>query len=288
MVAATIPEERRLAIAAAIRRQPLVRVGELSASFGVSAETVRRDLVALENQGVLERVYGGARGVPARTFEPPEHERRRRELPAKRAMASLVVSLLSPGNTIILDVGTSVTEVARQLPWDFHGRVLTPSLPVAAALDSHPGVEVLVTGGQMRRGDMALSGRQAERFLGDFYVDKAILGSGAVHATAGLTDYYPAEVAVRQIILQHAAETYVLADATKIGHVALCKVCDLQEVSAVVTDSRVTERLLAELRVSGATVLVADVEAHAGGTETQTSRTQESTAHQSADVRRLS
>jgi DeoR family fructose operon transcriptional repressor len=287
MVAATIPEERRLAIAAAIRRQPLVRVGELSASFGVSTETVRRDLMALEDQGVLERVYGGARGVPARTFEPPEHERRRRELPAKKAMASLVVSLLSPGDTIILDVGTSVVEVARQLPWDFHGRVLTPSLPVAAALHSHPGVEVLVTGGQMRRGDMALSGRQAERFLGDFYVDKAILGSGAVHATAGLTDYYPAEVAVRQIILKHAAETYVLADATKIGHVALCKVCDLQEVGAIVTDSRVTERLLAELRVSGAMVLVADVEASARDAEAQPSRTQKSTAQQSAGVHRL-
>ncbi len=267
MAAATIPEERRLAIAAAIRRQPLVRAGELSARFGVSVETVRRDLVALESQGVLERVYGGARGVPARTFEPPEHERRRRELPAKRAMASLVVSLLSPGNTILLDVGTSVAEVARQLPWDFHGRVLTPSIPVAAALDSHEGVEVLVAGGQMRRGDMALSGHQAERFLGDFYVDKAILGSGAVHPTAGLTDYYPAEVAARQIILKHAAETYVLADATKLGHIALCKVCDLEDVSAVVTDSRVTERSLAELRAAGATVLVADMEETPGGAE---------------------
>ena len=71
MVATAIPEERRLAIAAAIRRHPLVRAGELAAEFGVSVETVRRDLMALESQGVLERVYGGARGVPARAVEPP-------------------------------------------------------------------------------------------------------------------------------------------------------------------------------------------------------------------------
>ena len=259
MVATAIPEERRLAIAAAIRRQPLVRAGELAAGFGVSVETVRRDLMALESQGILERVYGGARGVPARDFEPPEHERKHRELPAKRAMASLVVSMLSPGNTVILDVGTSVAEVARQLPWDFRGRVLTPSLSVANALDGHEGVEVIVSGGHMRKGDMALSGRQAERFMADFYVDKAILGSGGVHAIAGLTDYYPSEVAVRQVIVEHAAETYVLADASKIGHIALCKVCDLSDMSAVVTDSRVPEQSRADLRAAGATVLVAEL-----------------------------
>ena len=271
-MATRIPEERRLVIAAAVRRQPLVRAGELADELGVSIETVRRDLMVLENKGILERVYGGARGVPVRSFEPPVGERRHRELSAKRSMAALVVSMLSPGNTVILDVGTSVAEVARQLPWDFRGRVLTPSLPVAAALDGREGVEVLVCGGQMRRGDMALSGPQAERFFGDFYVDKAILGSGGIHAVAGLTDYYPAEVAVRQTILGHAAETYVLADATKVGHVALCKVCDLRDLTAVVTDSRVAPGSADDLEAAGATVIVAEVDkarldGHAGDAE---------------------
>lgn len=271
-MATRMPEERRLAIAAAVRRQPLVRAGALADQFGVSVETVRRDLLVLEHKGILERVYGGARGVPVRSFEPPVGERRLRELAAKKAMAAIVVSMLSPGNTVILDVGTSVAEVARQLPWDFRGRVLTPSLPVAAALDGHEGIEVLVCGGQLRRGDMALSGPQAERFFGDFYVDKAILGSGGIHAGAGLTDYYPAEVAVRQTILEHAAEAYVLADATKVGHVALCKVCELRDLTAVITDWRVAPEAAADLEAAGATVLVADVddpriEGHADDTE---------------------
>ncbi len=259
-MATRIPEERRLAIAAAVRHQPLVRAGELADQFGVSIETVRRDLMALEHKGILERVYGGARGVPVRSFEPPVGEQRHRELAAKRAMAALVVSMLAPGNTVILDVGTSVAEVARQLPWDFRGRVLTPSLPVAAALDGHEGIEVLVCGGQMRRGDMALSGPQAERFFGEFYVDKAILGSGGIHARAGLTDYYPAEIAVRQTILEHAAETYVLADATKVGHVALCKVCELRDLTAVITDWRVAPESATDLEAAGATVIVAEAD----------------------------
>jgi len=259
-VATRMPEERRLAIAAAVRRQPLVRAGALADQFGVSIETVRRDLLVLEHKGILERVYGGARGVPVRSFEPPVGERRLRELAAKKAMAAVVVSMLSPGNTVILDVGTSVAEVARQLPWDFRGRVLTSSLPVAAALDGHEGIEVLVCGGQLRRGDMALSGPQAERFFGDFYVDKAILGSGGIHAAAGLTDYYPAEVAVRQTILAHAAEAYVLADATKVGHVALCKVCELLDLTAVITDWRVAPESAASLEAAGATVIVAEAD----------------------------
>ncbi len=260
-MATRMPEERRLAIAAAVRRQPLVRAGALADQFGVSIETVRRDLLALEGKGILERVYGGARGVPVRSFEPPVGERRLRELAAKKAMAAVVVSMLSPGNTVILDVGTSVAEVARQLPWDFRGRVLTPSLPVAEALDGREGIEVLVCGGQLRRGDLALSGPQAERFFGEFYVDKAILGSGGVHARAGLTDYYPAEVAVRQTILEHAAETYVVADATKVGHVALCKVCELRELTAVITDWRVAPESVAGLEAAGATVIVAEADA---------------------------
>lgn len=267
-MATRMPEERRLAIAAAIRRQPLVRAGELADQLGVSAETVRRDLMALEDQGILERVYGGARSLTARAFEPPAVERRRRELAAKKAMAARVVSLLAPGDTVILDVGTSVAEVARLLPWDFRGRVLTPSLPVALALDGHEHVEVLVSGGQMRRGDMALSGRQAERFVSDYYVDKAILGSGGVHAAAGLTDYYPAEVALRQLILGHAAETYVLADSTKVGRIALCKVCDVGALSAIVTDSRVAPESVAALESAGATVMVAELrDAEAGPEE---------------------
>lgn len=248
-----------MAIAAAVRRQPLVRAGDLARDFGVSVETVRRDLVALEQGGHLKRVFGGARGVPVRSFEPPVSERRHRHLDAKQAMAALMAGLLSPGNTVIFDVGTSVAEVARHIPWDYRGRVLTPSLPVAAQLDSHDGVEVLVCGGQMRRGDMALSGRQAERFFAEFYVDKAILGSGGVHPSAGLTDYYPPEAALRQTILEHAAECYVLADASKIGHVALCKVCDLSQLTAVVTDSCVDPAWVARLEDAGTRVLVAEV-----------------------------
>src|SRR5262245_6881538 len=139
-MAGKIPEERRLAIASAIRRRPLVRASELARAFDVSIETVRRDLRALEQDGLLERVYGGAKVVSPRSFEPPVGERRRRNHAAKRAIAGLAAGLVSSGDTVIFDVGTTVTEVARQLPWDHQGRVLTNSLPVVYELDARDGL----------------------------------------------------------------------------------------------------------------------------------------------------
>jgi DeoR/GlpR family transcriptional regulator of sugar metabolism len=259
-MAGQIPEERRLAIARTIRSQPLVRADDLARQFDVSVETVRRDLKALERAGLLQRVYGGAKGISPRSFEPPVAERRRRHHAAKRAMGGLAAGLLRPGDTAIFDVGTSVTEVARQLPWSHHGRVLTNSLPVAFELDGRDGVEVFVCGGRLRGGDLALSGPEAARFFSGFYADKAFLGSGGVHPEAGLTDYYPDEVSVRQVILDHAAESYVLADASKAGHIALCRVCGLERITALVTDSRIEPRWRERLEEAGVGVLVAGIE----------------------------
>lgn len=236
-----------------------VRSDDLASELQVSIETVRRDLVALEHQGVVHRVHGGAQLVPGRSSEPQVHERRLRNRDAKQAIAAVAVGLLENAETVVFDVGTTVLEVVRQLGRDFRGRVLTPSLPVAQELDGHPGVEVIVSGGQMRPGDMALYGSEAERFFSNFYVEKAILGSGGVHPDSGLTDYYPAEVAMRRIILEHAAECYVLADASKIGHVALSKVCDLQRLTGLITDSRADPVTVEQIEASGLTVMIADM-----------------------------
>lgn len=259
-MAEQIPEERRLAIARTIRSQPLVRADDLARRFGVSIETVRRDLRALESDGLVRRVYGGAKGVSSRSFEPPVAERRRHHHGAKQAMARLAVGLLRPGDTVVFDVGTSVTEVARVVPPDYRGRVLTSSLPVAIELDGHDEVEVFVSGGRMRQGDLALSGAEAARFFSGFYADKAFLGSGGVHPAAGLTDYYPDEVAVRQMILDHAAESYVLADASKAGHIASCRVCGLERITAIITDSGIDPAWRARLEEAGVSTLVAGAE----------------------------
>ena len=114
--------------------------------------------------------------------------------------------------------------------------MLTNSVPVAMELSGRTEIEILLCGGQLRHGDGACSGAHAEAFFDEFYADRAFLGSGGVHPEAGLTDYYPAEVAVRRTIIGHTAACYVLADASKLGAIAVHRVCPLDRVTAIITD----------------------------------------------------
>jgi DeoR family fructose operon transcriptional repressor len=257
-----IPEERRQWILRVIDDRSLVRADELAEELQVSVETVRRDLTALHKSGHVRRVYGGAArangGVNGRhAIEPPYEDRQVLNLAAKQAMAQLAASLARPGETLIFDVGTSVLEVARALPQDFQGRALTNSLFAAIELAHRPELAVHVAGGELRPQDMVCSGPDTATFFAGFYADRAFLGSGGVHPRAGLTDYYPNEVAVRQLLLDRADEIHVLADSTKLGQVALRQVCGLDQITSVITDSGADPSIVAQLGAEGVQVLVA-------------------------------
>jgi DeoR family transcriptional regulator, fructose operon transcriptional repressor len=228
-----LPTQRRQAILAELRDTAAVSAEALARRFGVSVETIRRDLRALRDRGLLERVYGGA---TSRSSEGTFDARSTRHVEAKRAIARLAASLLGPEDTIVIDIGTTALEVARALPAEFHGRVLTNSVPAALEVSARADVELLLCGGQVRSGDAACSGAHAEAFFGEFYADQAFLGSGGVHPEAGLTDYYPAEVVVRRTIIEHSARSYVLADSSKLGAIAVHRVCPLDRIDAVITD----------------------------------------------------
>jgi DeoR family glycerol-3-phosphate regulon repressor len=257
---ATLPAERRLEILQRIKQQPMVRADELAEHFGVSVETIRRDLIALEQDGQTRRVYGGAVRAAPSPFEAPFERRRASNAVQKRAMGRLAASLVEPDDLLLLDVGTSVEQVAAQLPPSFRGRVLTNSLLVVAELASREGIELLASGGRVRAGDLACSGPQAEAFFAGFFGGKAFLGSGAVHPSIGLTDYYPDEIAVRRIILDHAAELYLMADSCKLGQVALAKVCDLDELTAIITDDGIDPETAQAFERAGVRLMVAEAD----------------------------
>ena len=248
-----LPTQRRQAILAELRQAKAVSAEELARRFGVSLETIRRDLRGLRDRGLLERVYGGALSV--RTAEGDFATRSILHATRKQAIAQLAASLVEPGDTIVIDIGTTALEVARALPETFRGRVLTNSVPAVMALAEREEIELLLSGGQVRHGDAACFGAQAEAFFADFYTDKAFLGSGGVHAQAGLTDYHPPEVATRRTIIAHAAASYVLADSSKLGTIAVHRVCPLSRVTAVLTDSEASAEAVQALTAAGCTVI---------------------------------
>ncbi len=231
-----LPTQRRQAILAQVREHAAVSAEHLSRQFDVSVETIRRDLRRLQGAGLLERVYGGATRPSGRSSEGSFAARSTRHIERKRAIAALAASLVEPEETIVIDIGTTALEVARSLPSSFRGRVLTNSVPAAMELCGRGDIELLLCGGQIRPGDGACSGAHAEAFFAEFYADRAFLGSGGVHPEAGLTDYYPAEVVIRRTIIAHTAKSYVLADSSKLGVIAVRRVCELDQVAAVITD----------------------------------------------------
>jgi len=234
-----LPVERRDRIRADLKRSSVVNAHDLSRELDVSLETIRRDLAELEKTGILVRVHGGATSsMPKRGDEASFSERSGAATEAKALIGSAAAALIESGQTIFMDVGTTVLGVARAMPHDFSGVVATCSLLVAAELAERPNIEVLVSGGRLRRGDLSLSNAQALDFFADLHADIAFLGSGGIDAEAGLTDYHLDEVAVRKVMMHNAAHAYVLVDSSKLGRVARHKVADFSEFDGVITDQQ--------------------------------------------------
>ena len=249
-----LPSERRRAIAAAVTAG--VRTEDLAARFEVSAETIRRDLIRLQQDGLLHRVHGGAEPTERpRADEANFVTRQTLHLPAKRAIAALAAGLVEPGHTVLLDVGTTALEVARAIADDWRGTVVTNSLLVCAELAARPSVQVISLGGRVRPGDLAGSGPQAVAALSELYADLAFLGSGGLHAEAGLTDYHSDEIDLRRLMITHSARSYVLADRTKFGIVAARAVCDLTALDAVISDAPPDATLTQALKEADVDVL---------------------------------
>lgn len=254
LLPAVLPEQRRLQIAAQIRRESRVRVDDLARQYAVSGETIRRDLQVLEDRGLLRRVYGGAVAPETRGWDNGAGIAR---LDPKRAIAAAAGALVEPDDTIILDLGTTVAEAARALPATFAGRALCTSVPTAAELAGRDGVDVHLTGGQVRRADLACTGAAAERFFAEFFADRAFLAADGVHPKAGVTGGRLDEIAVRRAILRQARECYVLADSSKLGRVAVGRVCALSEITAVITDAGADPATVRALEQAGTRVVVA-------------------------------
>ncbi|MFG2017961.1 DeoR/GlpR family DNA-binding transcription regulator [Actinomadura geliboluensis] len=251
--------ERHRRIGDALRDRSVVRTEELAVLLGVSAETVRRDLMVLERRGELVRVHGGATSVAVGSSgeEAPFAERAGADREAKAAIGRAAAALVRPGQTVIIDVGTTALEVARALPPDFHGVVATCSLLAAAELAGRPRVEVLVAGGRLRPGDLACSGAGTAQFFADLNADVAFLGSGGVDASAGLTDYHLDEVATRRVMIANTVRSYVLADSRKLGRVAAHRVCGLDAFDEVITDKTPSPALREALEESGGLIVAA-------------------------------
>ncbi len=251
-----LAEERRNLMVRALEAAGMMSTEDLARQLGVSAETVRRDLVKLEQGGQVRRVHGGAsRASGFRGTEATFSERAEAGAAAKQRIATLAAALVRPGQTLSFDVGTTALAVAKALPADYHGTVVTCSLLVACELSGRAGIEVLVCGGRVRPGDLAVSNAQAVAFMKNVHADISFLGSGGISIEAAVTDYHLDEVATRRVLIANSQRSYLLADSQKFGRVCAHRVCGYEEITAVISDREPPAPLLRAIHTAGADAL---------------------------------
>jgi len=251
--------DRMRSIAELVQTQSSVRVVDLARSFGVSGETIRRDLEVLERDGFLLRVYGGAvdkRQSPVRLYRERELHRNQE----KRAIGQLAATLVQDGDALILDVGTTVRTFCDYLHEKRDLTIITPSLQAAQFMKTVVGSRVIVTGGELQADEPYLVGPCAIATLEDYYANRAFVSVGGIALDLGLTDYHDAEVQVRKTILRRSGQVVVLADSSKIGVRALSFICDLDAMDILVTDSHIHPDIRSQLEDVGVEVMVAEVD----------------------------
>ncbi|WHP17662.1 DeoR/GlpR family DNA-binding transcription regulator [Cellulomonas sp. ES6] len=249
------PPERQQLIVTTARAAGRVEVQQLAAELDVTAETVRRDLTALERMGLVRRVHGGAVPVERLGYEPalPQHEQ---VLTAeKERIAKAALDELPAGGSVLIDAGTTTVRFAELLPPDRELIVVTHALPVAMVLAPLPSVTLHLLGGTVRRRTLAAVGTWAVRALADVRVDVAFLGTNGLTVEDGLTTPDLAEAAVKRAFVAASARTVVLADRTKVGRAELARVAPLAAVDAVVTDSGIEPELADEIETAGPRVV---------------------------------
>lgn len=257
MAHSAIPAERWSVIEQELAAHEYVRTIDLVERLDVSVETVRRDLAVMETRGALVRVRGGAVAAGHKTrVESSYSERSESSQQEKAAIGRAAAALVPDDSTVVIDVGTTALHVVRSLNPGFQGLLVTNSLPAATLASERLSCGVVVLGGRVRRGDLAVSGMRSQEFLQDFRPDLAFLGSGGISTTAGLTDFDYDEVQLRRVIIDVTARAWVLADSTKFGTVAPFRVTGFDDLAGVVTDQQPPSELAETIANAGAEVVV--------------------------------
>ena len=247
-----LPAQRRQEILRAVR-SGTAHVSDLAESFGVSEMTVRRDLGTLARDGKLERVHGGAvdaSGEPG--FSQIEVER----FDIKDRLGAAAAAMVSDGQTVMIDIGTSTLQFARHL----HGKkitVVTTNLAVVEELVPDPDIELVLPGGIVRRNYRSLVGVLAEDSLRQIKSDILFLGTSGVDVDMGVWDTTMVEVPIKRLMIAGSDCVVLIADAAKFSMTGVVRVCGPESIDHIVTDAPLPAACRSAVDAAGIEVVVA-------------------------------
>ena len=248
--------ERQHLLLALLTSQQRITVPEICERFSVSEATARRDLELLAEQGLIQRVHGGAIAVRRAAPELSILARDQEQADEKSRIGKAAAALIGDGETVFLGSGTTVLEVARNLAERRNLTVITNSLPVLNLLAGRQGVSVIALGGMLRDSELSFIGHLTEMALGEVNADRVIIGIRAINLENGLTNDYLPETMTDRAILRAGREVVVVADHTKCGVVSTAFVAPLTNVQKLVTDEKTPAAFISALKDQGIDVTI--------------------------------
>lgn len=248
-------EERRQKLQTILAEKKRVVVREMATALDTSEVTIRKDLEALEKRGVLSRVHGGAILKEHSVPDIALTEKERIHTREKQRIAEKAAQMIETGDVIILDSGSTTTQIARQLKLKKGIKIITNAVNIATELAGSDN-EVILTGGFLREKSFSLVGPIAEDALRHLSADKLFLGVDGIHFEYGLTTPNLMEGRVNQLMMSIAHEVILVADSSKFGKRSMSVIARVQDVDKIITDTDIEENNLRELRGLGIQVIM--------------------------------
>lgn len=250
-------EERQQRVLEALQKQSRIKVMELAALLNVSPATIRRDLDELETAGLLQRTHGGALLRPQARFEPTFFEKEDQYLAQKEQIGYLAASMINPGETIIIDAGTTTFQMLKYLREKRNLTIITNAINFAKEFTADHNIELIMIGGTVRLNTQALVGPLSEANLKNFHADKAFIAANGCMPQKGLTTPNLSEAYTKRAMAQAATEVIAVLDHSKFGQINLATIIPLSEVDLIITDSGIAPACRKELEDAGSQLVIA-------------------------------
>ena len=248
-----LTSQRKQHILDVLQRDGQVIAKQLSQELALSEDTIRRDLRELAQEGLLQRVHGGA--LPASPAVANFAAREELSIDAKRAIGKAAAHLIKDGQIVFVDGGTTAVQLVRQLPRSLHATIVTHSASIAIELVDQPNIEVVLIGGRLFKQSIVSVGAVALEAISHIRADTYFMGVTGIHPEEGLSTGDLEEAYVKQAFCKRASDTYVLASQEKLGAVSRYTVVALTEVSGLIVDQAVSDELLQPYRARGVNIL---------------------------------
>jgi DeoR family transcriptional regulator of aga operon len=253
-----IAEERRALLLKKLQEDGYIQVTDLAEEFDISSATIRRDLIMLEQEGICIRKRGGAvRSTQSVTMELPYDVKQHRNTDEKGRIAAAAIDMVENGDTILLDAGSTIFQLACRLHTKERLTVVTHDLNIAYKLATNPNINLICTGGIARANVYTLQGSQVVDFIRGLRVDKSFIGADAIHHDGTISNVNIEEVPIKQAMIQAASQTILLSDSTKFGTTAFAKVCDIRDLDYLVTDLGIPDEFRKMYQESGVRLITA-------------------------------